>query len=181
MPDRNIVAPATSIEEYLDTSLLRKSTPIANPKAEIIASASPKPIGPRVDIAVVLTNRTLELVLKSASLSRANINPINARLIPTMWVLCSLSRKNNLANNTMTTISRGPAIRDSFDAPILLIESYHVKIPIASDNDARIRNLQDSAKYAIILIFFLKIKVAANNNNTPAKVMLVEESNKGEI
>jgi hypothetical protein len=56
-----------------------------------------------------------------------------------------------------------------------------VKIPIASDNDARMRNLQDSAKCAIILIFFLKIKIAANNNNTPAKVMLVEESNKGEI
>ncbi len=87
MPDRNIEAPATSIEEYLDTSLLRKSTPIANPKAEIIASASPKPIGPRADIAVVLTKRTLPLVLKSASLSRANINPINAKLIPTMWVL----------------------------------------------------------------------------------------------
>ncbi len=81
----------------------------------------------------------------------------------------------------MTTISRGPAIRDSFDAPILLIESYHVKIPIASDNDAGIRNLQDSPKCAIILILFLKIKAAANNNNMPAKVMLVEESNIGEI
>jgi hypothetical protein len=46
VPDTNIVVPATSIGEYLDRSLLRKSTPRANPNAEIIASKSPIPIGP---------------------------------------------------------------------------------------------------------------------------------------
>lgn len=46
VPDMNIVVPAASIEEYLVRSLLRKSTPIANPNAEIIASKSPIPIGP---------------------------------------------------------------------------------------------------------------------------------------
>jgi hypothetical protein len=45
LPDINIVEPAASIEEYLDRSLLRKSTPVANPNAEIIASKSPIPIG----------------------------------------------------------------------------------------------------------------------------------------
>jgi hypothetical protein len=115
------------------------------------------------------------------SLSRANTKPINAKLIPTQCVLCNLSFRNNLANRTITTISSGPATRSSFDAPILFTESYHVSIPIASDNDARISILVDSVNSAIMVLFFLKIRTAVSNNNIPAKVMLVEESTRGEI
>lgn len=81
----------------------------------------------------------------------------------------------------MITISSGPATRSSFDAPILFIESYHVSIPIASDNDARISIFVDSVNSTIMVLFFLKTKSAVSNNNMPAKVMLVEESTRGEI
>jgi hypothetical protein len=43
-PAVNIVEPAASSEDCVLTSLLRKSTPVANPNAEIIASNSPKPM-----------------------------------------------------------------------------------------------------------------------------------------
>jgi hypothetical protein len=55
----------------------------------------------------------------------------------------------------MITISSGPAIRTSFDAPILLIESYHVNMPNESDKDARIRFLQDLVKRMGISLFLL--------------------------
>jgi hypothetical protein len=80
----------------------------------------------------------------------------------------------------MITISRGPAIRTSFDAPILLMESYHVKIPNESDKDARTRVLDDLVKRIDISSFFLKIKAAASNNIIPADVMLMAESTIGE-
>jgi hypothetical protein len=42
MPDINKDAPATSNAECFRRSLVKKSTPKANPSAEIIASISPK-------------------------------------------------------------------------------------------------------------------------------------------
>jgi hypothetical protein len=78
------------------------------------------------------------------------------------------------------TISRGPAIRTSFDAPILFMESYHVNIPNESDKDARIRVFDDLVKRIDISSFFLKIKAAASNNIIPANVMLIAESIIGE-
>ena len=42
MPDKNNDAPATSMDECFETSLVKKRTPSANPKAETIASISPK-------------------------------------------------------------------------------------------------------------------------------------------
>jgi hypothetical protein len=80
----------------------------------------------------------------------------------------------------MITISSGPAIRTSFDAPILLMESYHVNIPNESDKDARIRFFQDLVKRIGIFLFLLSTK-AATNNIIPAKVMLIAESMIGEI
>jgi hypothetical protein len=81
----------------------------------------------------------------------------------------------------MMTISSGPAIRTSFDAPILLIESYHVNIPTESDKDARIRFFHDLLKRNSISFFFLDIKAATINNIIPAEVMLIAESIIGEI
>jgi len=73
-------------------------------------------------------------------------------------------------------ISIGPAIRASFDAPILLIESYHVNIPSESDEDAKISILQDLVKRIIVSLYFLNIKIAVSNNMIPANVMLTAES-----
>ena len=81
----------------------------------------------------------------------------------------------------MITISSGPATRSSLDAPILVIESYHVTMPIASDNDAKIITFADPVNRTTMVRFLLKAKIAVNNNNIPAKVMLVEESSRGEI
>jgi hypothetical protein len=78
------------------------------------------------------------------------------------------------------TISNGPAIRASFDAPILLMESYHVSIPNESDKDARIRIFNDLIKRFFISSFFLKIKFAIKSNIIPAEVILIAESIKGE-
>ena len=82
---------------------------------------------------------------------------------------------------TMMTISSGPAIRTSFDAPILLIESYHVNIPNESDKDARRRFFHDLLKRSSISFFSLDIKAATINNIIPAEVMLIAESIIGEI
>jgi hypothetical protein len=81
----------------------------------------------------------------------------------------------------MMTISSGPAIRTSFDAPILLIESYHVNIPNESDKDARIRFFHDLLKRNSISFLSLDIKAATINNIIPAEVMLIAESIIGEI
>ena len=42
MPDNKSDAPATSIDECFKTSFVKKRTPNANPKAETMASISPK-------------------------------------------------------------------------------------------------------------------------------------------
>ncbi len=76
-------------------------------------------------------------------------------------------------------ISIGPAMRASFDAPILLIESYHVNIPSESDRDAKIRIFQDLVKSIIVFLYF-ETRDAASSNNTPASVMLTAESIIGE-
>lgn len=77
-------------------------------------------------------------------------------------------------------ISIGPAISASFDAPILFIESYHVNIPNASDNDAMIIVLQDLVKRIIVSLYFFKTKVATINSIIPADVMLMADSTIGE-
>jgi hypothetical protein len=78
------------------------------------------------------------------------------------------------------TISMGPAMRASFDAPIRLMESYHVNIPSESDEDAKIRNFHDLVKRSGICLFLLKKKAATINSIIPANVMLVAESIIGE-
>ncbi|HEY0580347.1 MAG TPA: hypothetical protein VGC75_06540 [Candidatus Nitrosocosmicus sp.] len=81
---------------------------------------------------------------------------------------------------TMIIISIGPAISASFDAPILLIESYHANIPSERDKDAVIRVLQDLTKRIIVSLYFFKIIVATNNSIIPDNVILTDEITIGE-
>ena len=57
-------------------------------------------------------------------------NPIIARKTPNSCVLVNLSFNIKCAKNNTIVISKAPAIRPSFEAPILLAASYQVKIPI---------------------------------------------------
>jgi hypothetical protein len=181
-PEVNIDAPATSIEEYFKINLLRKRTAIAKPNAERIASISPKLIidnNEDTDVEVVFTALLL-LTTISTSLAKAIKNPMSPILIPIIWNLFNLSFKNILARTTIMTISIGPAMRASFDAPIRLMESYHVNIPSESDKDANIRIFHDLVKRIGIGLFLLKKKAATINSIIPANVMLVAESIIGE-
>ena len=92
----------------------------------------------------------------------------------------SLSLRNALAKITIITISSGPAIRTSFDAPILFIESYHVNIPNDRDKDARMTFFHDLEKRISNFFALLKTHNATINNNKPAKVILMAESIMGE-
>ena len=171
-------APATSIDECRETSLVKKRTPIANPKAEKIASISPKVInvdGDVITVPILLSSRT-----SPASLAIAIKNPINARTIPITRILSKFSFKKIRAKTTIITISRGPAIRASFEAPIRLIESYHVNIPIASKKQAKMRFFHDFENSVDIPFFFIK-KAAISDSIMPAKVMLMAESIMGGI
>jgi hypothetical protein len=181
-PEVNIDAPATSIEEYFKINLLRKRTPIAKPNAERIASISPKLITDNnedTDVKVVFTALLL-LITISISLAKAIKNPMSPIPIPIIWNLFNRSFKNIRARTTIMTISIGPAMRASFDAPIRLMESYHVNIPSESDEDAKIRIFHDLVKRIGICLFLLKKKAATLNSIIPANVMLVAESIIGE-
>ncbi len=76
----------------------------------------------------------------------------------------------------MIIISIGPAISASFDAPILLIESYHANIPSERDKDTAIRVLQDLIKRIIVSLYFFKIIVETSNRIIPDNVMLTEST-----
>ena len=88
----------------------------------------------------------------------------------------SLSLRNALAKITIITISSGPAIRTSFDAPILLMESYHVNIPNDRDKDARITFFHDLEKRTSNFFALLSTQTITISNNIPAKVILMAES-----
>jgi hypothetical protein len=79
------------------------------------------------------------------------------------------------------TISRGPAISSSLDAPILLIESYQVNIPPERDNEAKIRCFHDLLNKIDSSFSFLYIKTDTSNRIMPANVMLIDASRIGEI
>jgi hypothetical protein len=80
-PEISMEAPATSIEECSETSLVRKRTPIPNPNAERMASISPKVIS--VDgSGGVITVCMLSKTSMPISLTIEIKNPINARTIP---------------------------------------------------------------------------------------------------
>ena len=108
-------------------------------------------------------------------LATAIKNPIKARPIPIIWILFNFSFKKIRAKTTITTISSGPAIRTSFEAPILLIESYHVNIPTAKEKQAKIRLFHDLENNIAVSLLPIK-KVATSNSIIPAKVMLMAES-----
>lgn len=187
-PETNIDAPATSIDEYSIASLVRKITPPAKPKAESIASTSPKLITiacndddfATADNATVMLVSVLSGPAKVVSLAMAMKKPTSAIAMPIKWYLLNLSLRNALAKTTIITISSGPAIRTSFDAPILLMESYHVKIPNERDKDARITFFHDLEKRTSNFSALLSTQTATTNNNIPAKVMLIAESIMGE-
>lgn len=170
-------APATSMDEYKETSFVKNRTPIANPRAERIASISPKVImidGIVTIVCMLVPSRTF------ASLATAIKNPINARIIPITWILSNFSSKKIRAKTTIITISSGPAIRTSFEAPILLIESYHANIPTASEEQDRMRFFDDFENMETIARLLLK-NAAINNNRLPANVILIAESTIGGI
>lgn len=171
------------MDEYFKISLLRNRTPIAKPSAERIASISPKLIIDNNEDAVVVVVFNV-LILPTTLILRllaiAKMNPINPIMMPIMWNLFNLSFRNILAKTTIMTISIGPAMRASFEAPILLIESYHVNIPSERDKDAKIRIFHDLVKRIIVSLYFLKIRDATSSNIIPANVMLTAESMIGE-
>jgi hypothetical protein len=80
----------------------------------------------------------------------------------------------------MMIISIGPAMSASFDAPILVIESYQANIPRESDEDATIRVLQDLTKRIIVSLYFLKKSVETSISIIPDNVMLTDERMIGE-
>jgi hypothetical protein len=79
------------------------------------------------------------------------------------------------------TISSGPAISSSFEAPILLMESYHVNIPIDRNREANKRFFQDLKKRIVIPSFFLRIRTVTIVSIIPPKVILIAERRIGEI
>jgi hypothetical protein len=101
-------------------------------------------------------------------------------IIPIVWNLFSRSLKNSLAKNTIMTISSGPAIRSSFEAPILVMESYQVNIPLERDTEAKIRCFHDLLKSTDSSFSFLYTKAATSKSTVPAKVMLMDASTIGE-
>jgi hypothetical protein len=72
-------------------------------------------------------------------------------------------------------------MRISFEAPILLMESYHVNIPIDRNKEASKRFFQDFKKSKTIPSFFLRMKIETIKSITPPKVMLIDESRIGVI
>ena len=87
-PEISIEEAATSIDECLDTSFVRKRTPKANPNAESMASKSPNVIlnvSANVDAFDNLLQSIFSLYpLMPESLIMAKMNPNKARAIPMM-------------------------------------------------------------------------------------------------
>ena len=71
-------------------------------------------------------------------------------------------------------------MRSSFEAPILLMESYHVNIPIDRNREANKRFFQDFEKRIIIPFIFFRKRIVTIISITPPKVMLIAESKIGE-
>lgn len=87
-PEISIEEAATSIDECLDTSFVRKRTPNANPNAEKMASKSPKVIW-NVSVSSDAFGNPLKFIfslspLMLESLIMAKMNPNNANTIPMM-------------------------------------------------------------------------------------------------
>lgn len=72
-------------------------------------------------------------------------------------------------------------MRISFEAPILLMESYHVNIPIDRNKEAKNRFFQDFKRSKMIPSFFLRMKIETIKSITPPKVILIDESRIGVI
>jgi len=103
---------------------------------------------------------------------RVRKKPTKASTTPRVCGLLSLSPKKNRARNKIVTVSSGPASRPSFEAPILLTESYHVKIPIARRIEAGIRNFH-KLKTVTLLLFFAARNKKDDSNVAPAIGMLI--------
>jgi hypothetical protein len=152
--------------EWNPTNLARKIIAIANATAESIASRSP-----------MLNKENVKDISNAFPLIAAAKNPTIAIIAPMSCTLVSRSFRKNHARNSTTVVSRGPVIVDSFEAPILLTESYQVIIPIAMNADPGRRCFQDLK--TVILSFI--IRLAINSDIPPASGMLLEDIVRGDI
>ena len=80
-------------------------------------------------------------------------NPVIARKTPIVCIFVNRSFNIKCANKRTIIISIAPAISPSLEAPILLAESYHVKIPI-DKNIAAGNRLFKIFKYMYNITFF---------------------------
>src|SRR5918911_3190595 len=150
------------------TNLVMKIIAIANATAESIASRSP--------MLNKEDNNDQDMSNAFPLIATAKI-PMIAIIDPISCVLLSRSFRKNHARNSTTVASRGPVSVDSFEAPILLTESYQVIIPRAINADPGRRCLQDLK--TVILSFIIKITI--NSNIPPASGMLLAAIVRGDI
>ena len=115
-PDKTNKRPVILIGELFLTNFIVNKYEDAIQIAETIDSKSPK-LKQLIDDPTLLP---IDIVMK---------NPMIARKTPNNCVFVNRSFNTKCAKNRTIVISRAPAIRPSFEAPILLTESYHVKIP----------------------------------------------------
>jgi hypothetical protein len=99
--------------------------------------------------------------------------PSTASVIPTVCILLSLSPKKSLARNKTVMVSSGPASKPSFEAPILLTESYQVKIPITKNIEAGTKRLHDLKTVILLLFFLAENNREKDNSAAPATGILI--------
>jgi hypothetical protein len=146
--------------------LVKKIIAIAKVTAESIASRSP-----------ILNKDSDEDTSNVLPLIAAAKIPMIAIKDPMSCTLLSRSFRKNHARNSTTVVSRGPVSVDSFEAPILLTESYQVIIPRAINADPGRRCLQDLK--TVILSFILRVTI--NSSIPPASGMLLAAIVRGDI
>lgn len=176
-PDISRHIPEISIGEYLADNLVKKKTASAKKIAEKTASISPNSIENWNRSKLTLKIGTPILLSTTLlSLNSTMTNPVIATATPVNCTLFSLSCKNNLAKNNIAIVSIGPDKRLSFEAPILLTASYHVKIPIERKMEAGMKSFHD---WKIENFFF--VKRIDNKSSVPDIAILKAEIDKGEI
>ena len=144
--------------EWKATNLAIKIIVIANATAETIASRSPK-----------LNKDNDGDISNALPLMVAAKNPMIAIIAPMSCTLVSRSFRKNHARNSTIVVSRGPVSVDSFEAPILLTESYQVIIAIAINIDPGRRCFQDLK--TVILSFIIRLTM--NSDIPPASGVLL--------
>lgn len=177
-PDISRHIPEISTGECLVDNLVKKKTASAKKIAEKTASISPNSIENWNRSKLTLKIGTPILLSTTLlSLNSTMTNPVIATATPVNCTLFSLSCKNNLAKNNIAIVSIGPDKRLSFEAPILLTASYHVKIPIERKMEAGMKSFHD---WKIENFFFVK-RIDNKRSSVPDIAILKAEIDKGEI